>query len=662
MKAPSGNGGAPRSTQSSRELRVEPRVGAEVGGAELAPAARGRPAGYPENTGGMPGSWISSGLQETIRAQGWPARVNRGEADDVVLDDQRGLQLVEDLPQAIVDVGGAVAEGAERRLDERLELLDRRRPEDGRRLADEVLPELARRLLDLGRRPEPHQPLLEALRLEAACERFLDDEHDPMPALAQNLADPDAVVRRAVGPLGKEDDGGGVAHGQRGCADPCGTVRVRRLAEVDWWGAKLRDPRGEVKAPRPLAEALVSALRPELERARWYQGKGGRLGSLRLRRRRSTSRAPTVGCSRSSPPRTRRQHDRIRDGGPRRAGRDLAEAPPTDPLWAALARLAADGGSVEGEHGILEGEPGSRAEGVDWSVCRPLEADQSNTSVVVDDRVVLKLYRLLREGVHPEQELLAGLTRVGSSGRRRSRGRFATAAAMPSAALATAYALRRRDAGRLGARDRRAGDRPRRPGGGARPPRWSRRLSSAAVPASSIATCSRPSAVSSQRGSAAAAERERATGGLDEAVDVTRSLAPELADLVPAARAALEGLARLEGTLLQRIHGDLHVAQLVRTDTGVVAIDFEGDPTLPTEARRRPASPLQDLASLLLSLDHVAAAAARRRGFGAATERGVRVERAGARRRARRIRDTAPPGRHPRPGPPPRRRGRQGVA
>ena len=58
----------------------------------------------------------------------------------------------------------------------------------------------------------------------------------------------------------------------------------------------------------------------------------------------------------------------------------------------------------------------------------------------------------------------------------------------------------------------------------------------------------------------------------------------------------------------------------MRTETGVVAIDFEGDPTLPTEARRRPASPLQDLASLLLSLDHVAAAAARRRGFGAATE------------------------------------------
>ena len=100
---------------------------------------------------------------------------------------------------------------------------------------------------------------------------------------------------------------------------------------------------------------------------------------------------------------------------------------------------------------------------------------------------------------------------------------------------------------------------------------------------------------------------------------MTRPLAPELEALEAAARVELGSLDRLEGTQLQRIHGDLHVGQLLRTPTGVVAIDFEGDPTLPTEARRGLASPLQDVASLLLSLDHVAVAAARRRGFGAAT-------------------------------------------
>ena len=87
------------------------------------------------------------------------------------------------------------------------ELLDRRLAEDGRGVADEVLPELAGLLLDLRRRPEPHEAFLEALRFEDAGERLLDDEDDPMPALAQHLADPDAVVRRAERPLGEEHDG-----------------------------------------------------------------------------------------------------------------------------------------------------------------------------------------------------------------------------------------------------------------------------------------------------------------------------------------------------------------------------------------------------------------------------------------------------------------------
>ena len=60
--------------------------------------------------------------------------------------------------------------------------------------------------------PEPHEPFLESLRLEVARERLLDDEDDTVAAVAEHLADPDAVVRRAVRPLGEEDDGRAV-HG-----------------------------------------------------------------------------------------------------------------------------------------------------------------------------------------------------------------------------------------------------------------------------------------------------------------------------------------------------------------------------------------------------------------------------------------------------------------
>ena len=146
-------------------------------------------------------------MHETIRAHGRPDALDRGKADDVVLDDHVGLDLVEDLAQPVVDVARAVAERTPGRLDELGELLDGGLAEDRRRLADEVLPELPRLLVDLGRRPEPHEPLLEALRLERARERLLDDEDHPVTAVAQDLPDPDAVVRRAECSLRKEDDG-----------------------------------------------------------------------------------------------------------------------------------------------------------------------------------------------------------------------------------------------------------------------------------------------------------------------------------------------------------------------------------------------------------------------------------------------------------------------
>ena len=44
------------------------------------------------------------------------------------------------------------------------------------------------------------------LRLERPGEGLLDDEHDPMAAPAQHVADADAVVRRTEGALRKEDD------------------------------------------------------------------------------------------------------------------------------------------------------------------------------------------------------------------------------------------------------------------------------------------------------------------------------------------------------------------------------------------------------------------------------------------------------------------------
>ncbi|HVT00010.1 MAG TPA: hypothetical protein VHE08_05775 [Solirubrobacterales bacterium] len=72
----------------------------------------------------------------------------------------------------------------EGRRDELAELPGRRAAEERRGVADEVLPELARRFLGLRRRSEAYRPLLEALRLERLGEGLLDDEDDPVPAAA----------------------------------------------------------------------------------------------------------------------------------------------------------------------------------------------------------------------------------------------------------------------------------------------------------------------------------------------------------------------------------------------------------------------------------------------------------------------------------------------
>jgi maltokinase len=89
----------------------------------------------------------------------------------------------------------------------------------------------------------------------------------------------------------------------------------------------------------------------------------------------------------------------------------------------------------------------------------------------------------------------------------------------------------------------------------------------------------------------------------------------------------LAGLRSAADSELARVHGDLHVAQILRTPDALRVIDFEGDPTLPLPARRRRDTPLRDLACLLRSVDHVGQAAARRApgSDAAAKERWIRA-------------------------------------
>lgn len=265
---------------------------------------------------------------------------------------------------------------------------------------------------------------------------------------------------------------------------------------------------------------------------------------------------------------------------------------------------------------------------------RSLSADQSNTSIGIGNEMMLKVFRLLQPGIHPEIEMAKYLTEVAEFANTPPLYGVVEHLAADGTATALAilqgFVVNQGDAATVALDDLKFdldsrlvvtnGDRP---GIEAR----SRFLQlatqiglrtgelHAALAEESDDPAFAPEPLTAKdceaQLSAATTLAEAAFAALDAVSDpseITKRLLARRKECF----ALLKKLAKPPRSAIKtRVHGDYHLGQVLIAEDDVVIVDFEGEPGQPSDRRRTKDHPLRDVAGMLRSFAYIAEAAPR---------------------------------------------------